>query len=50
MVIDMVERARVAGAELIYLIARADDSPKDMYRKLGFQVEFGFDVWLRLPR
>jgi ribosomal protein S18 acetylase RimI-like enzyme len=50
MVVDMVQRARAAGAELIYLVARADDSPKDMYRKLGFHVEFGFDVWLRLPR
>jgi ribosomal protein S18 acetylase RimI-like enzyme len=50
MVVAAVERARAAGAELIYLIARADDSPKDMYRKLGFHVEFGFDVWLRLPR
>jgi ribosomal protein S18 acetylase RimI-like enzyme len=50
MVIDMIQRARAAGCDLIYLIARADDSPKDMYRKLGFHVEFGFDVWLRLPR
>jgi ribosomal protein S18 acetylase RimI-like enzyme len=50
MVIAMIERARAAGCDLIYLIARADDSPKDMYRKLGFHVELGFDVWLRLPR
>lgn len=50
LVVDMVDRARSAGADLIYLIARADDSPKDMYRKLGFKVELGFDVWLRLPR
>ena len=50
MVVEMVRRARERGAELVYLIARADDSPKDMYRKLGFSVEFGFDVWLRLPR
>jgi ribosomal protein S18 acetylase RimI-like enzyme len=50
MVLDMVARARAARADLVYLVARADDSPKDMYRKLGFQVEFGFDVWLRLPR
>jgi hypothetical protein len=34
----------------VYLIARADDSPKEMYKKLGFRVELGFDVWLRLPR
>jgi ribosomal protein S18 acetylase RimI-like enzyme len=50
MVLEMVERARAGGADLVYLIARADDSPKDMYRKLGFHVELGFDVWLRLPR
>lgn len=54
MVLDMIERARGSasgtGSDLIYLIARADDSPKEMYRKLGFRVELGFDVWLRLPR
>jgi ribosomal protein S18 acetylase RimI-like enzyme len=50
MVVDMVERARARSAELIYLIARADDSPKEMYQKLGFRAELGFDVWLRLPR
>jgi ribosomal protein S18 acetylase RimI-like enzyme len=50
LVIESVERARAAGADLVYLVARADDSPKDMYRKLGFHAELGFDVWLRLPR
>ena len=50
LVIDTVERALAAGAELVYLIARADDSPREMYRKLGFHAELGFDVWLRLPR
>jgi ribosomal protein S18 acetylase RimI-like enzyme len=50
LVVDAVERARHAGAQLVYLIARADDSPKDMYRKIGFHVEMSFDVWLRLPR
>jgi ribosomal protein S18 acetylase RimI-like enzyme len=50
LVVDMVERARELGADLVYLLTRADDSPKDMYRKLGFETEFGFDVWLRLPR
>jgi ribosomal protein S18 acetylase RimI-like enzyme len=50
MVTDMIERARVQRADVIYLIARADDSPKDMYRKLGFETELAFDVWLRLPR
>ena len=50
MVLDIVDRARADRAEIVYLIARADDSPKEMYRKLGFRVEFAFDVWLRLPR
>jgi ribosomal protein S18 acetylase RimI-like enzyme len=50
MVLDMMERARQRRADLVYLIARADDSPKEMYKKLGFRVELGFDVWLRLPR
>ena len=44
------KRAQASGADLVYLIARAEDSPKDMYRKLGFHAELGFDVWLRLPR
>jgi ribosomal protein S18 acetylase RimI-like enzyme len=50
MVADLVERAQNEGVSLLYLIARADDSPKDMYRKLGFHVLAGFDVFLRLPR
>jgi ribosomal protein S18 acetylase RimI-like enzyme len=50
MVLDLIERARARRAEVIYLVARADDSPKEMYKKLGFRVELGFDVWLRLPR
>src|SRR5262249_45974226 len=50
LVLDTVERAQAGGADLVYLIARAEDSPKDMYRKLGFHAELGFDVWLRLPR
>jgi ribosomal protein S18 acetylase RimI-like enzyme len=59
MVVDMVDRARrprhhgddgAEPAELVYLIARADDTPKDLYRRIGFRVEIGFDVWLRLPR
>lgn len=49
MVVRLAERARAAGCDLTYLIARAADTPKDMYRKLGFAVAFGFDVWLRPP-
>lgn len=50
LVLGVVERARALGADLIYLVARADDSPQQMYCKLGFEVCFGFDVWLRPPR
>jgi ribosomal protein S18 acetylase RimI-like enzyme len=49
MVVALAERARTAGCDLIYLVARAGDTPKEMYRKLGFAVSFGFDVWLRPP-
>lgn len=49
MVVEMVERARARSAELIYLVTRADDTPKELYRKIGFRIELGFDVWLRLP-
>jgi GNAT superfamily N-acetyltransferase len=50
MVSGIVDRLRAAGADIVYLIARADDTPKDLYRTLGFAVERGFDIWLRLPR
>ena len=49
MVVRLVERARAAQSDLVYLVARAADTPKDMYRKFGFAVAFGFDVWLRPP-
>jgi ribosomal protein S18 acetylase RimI-like enzyme len=49
LVISAVRWARRRGAELIYLLARADDSPQELYRKIGFTGVFGFDVWLRLP-
>jgi ribosomal protein S18 acetylase RimI-like enzyme len=42
-----IARARAAAADLIYLIARADDSPRAIYERIGFRVELGFDVWLR---
>jgi GNAT superfamily N-acetyltransferase len=50
LVLGAVDRARARGADLIYLVARADDWPREMYARLGFRVELGFDVWLRLPR
>jgi ribosomal protein S18 acetylase RimI-like enzyme len=31
-----VEEARRAGAEFVFLVAHADDWPKEMYRRLGF--------------
>jgi ribosomal protein S18 acetylase RimI-like enzyme len=42
-----VARGRAADADLVYLIARADGSPRTLYERLGFRVELGFDVWLR---
>jgi hypothetical protein len=50
MVVTLAERAFAAGCDLVYLLARADDTPKEMYRKFGFEVSFGFEVWLRPPR
>jgi ribosomal protein S18 acetylase RimI-like enzyme len=35
-VLRAVEEARAAGAELIFLVADAEDWPKDLYRRLGF--------------
>ena len=49
MVVTLANHARAAGCDLIYLLSRAADTPKDLYRKLGFEVLFGFDVWLRPP-
>ena len=49
LVITLYEKARSAGCDLIYLVARADDTPKEMYRKFGFELAFPFEVWLRPP-
>lgn len=35
-VLRAVEEARAAGAELVFLVADADDWPKELYRRLGF--------------
>lgn len=35
-VLRAVHEARAAGAELIFLVADAEDWPKELYRKLGF--------------
>lgn len=50
MVVTLAERALAAGCDLVYLLARADDTPKEMYRKLGFETAFAFETWLRPPR
>ena len=49
MVGKLCGKLRDAGCDVVYLLARADDSPKEMYRKFGFEVAFAFDVWLRPP-
>jgi GNAT superfamily N-acetyltransferase len=49
LVLTLAEKAREAGCDLIYLVARADDTPKDMYRKFGFHPATAIDIWLRPP-
>jgi ribosomal protein S18 acetylase RimI-like enzyme len=44
-VLRAVEEARAAGAELVFLVADADDWPKELYRRLGFD-EIGANVKL----
>ncbi|MDP9393173.1 MAG: GNAT family N-acetyltransferase, partial [Actinomycetota bacterium] len=36
LVVEAVRRARSAGAELVFLVAEADDWPEKLYRRLGF--------------
>ena len=38
LVLDAVDRARAAGAELVFLVADEDDWPQQLYRRLGFTV------------
>jgi ribosomal protein S18 acetylase RimI-like enzyme len=40
-VVRAVEEARAAGADLVFLVADAEDWPKELYRRLGFD-EVGF--------
>jgi ribosomal protein S18 acetylase RimI-like enzyme len=49
MVLRAAELARARGDDLVYLIARADDRPKTLYQRLGFEVVYAFDCWLRAP-
>lgn len=44
-VLRAVEEARAGGAELVFLVADAEDWPKDLYRRLGFD-EIGANVKL----
>jgi GNAT superfamily N-acetyltransferase len=46
LVLDTVRRARDWGADLVFLIADAEDWPQELYRRLGF-VDLGRTVSLR---
>jgi ribosomal protein S18 acetylase RimI-like enzyme len=35
-ILQAIEQARVAGADFVFLVADAEDWPKELYRKLGF--------------
>ncbi len=48
-VLHAVEKARAAGAELVFLVADADDWPKELYRRLGFE-EIGANIKLLRPK
>jgi ribosomal protein S18 acetylase RimI-like enzyme len=48
-VVVAVQEARRAGADLVFLFAEADDWPKELYRRLGFD-ELGHYVKLFVPR
>jgi ribosomal protein S18 acetylase RimI-like enzyme len=36
-VLRAVHEARAAGARLVFLVADAEDWPKELYRRLGFE-------------
>lgn len=42
-------RERAAGASTVFLVAGADDWPRQLYTRLGFDVTDRHDVWTRLP-
>jgi ribosomal protein S18 acetylase RimI-like enzyme len=35
-ILEAIEQARVSGADFVFLVADAEDWPKELYRKLGF--------------
>lgn len=41
------EQATAAGAHTVFLVAEADDWPKDLYARLGFDVTATHTVWSR---
>jgi ribosomal protein S18 acetylase RimI-like enzyme len=45
-----VEEARVAGADFVFLVAHADDWPREMYRRLGFDVAGDYYKFARSAR
>jgi ribosomal protein S18 acetylase RimI-like enzyme len=47
-VLRAVEEARAVGADLVFLVADAEDWPKELYRRLGFD-EIGATVKLLRP-
>jgi len=44
-----IDAARLAGAELVFLQAEEDDWPKELYRRLGFDVIGATHVFIRPP-
>lgn len=48
-VLRAIEEAKAAGARLIFLVADANDWPKDMYMKLGFQPVGRIYEYSKLP-
>ncbi len=44
-----IETARLAGARLVFLQAEEEDWPKELYRKLGFDVVGATHVFTRAP-
>jgi ribosomal protein S18 acetylase RimI-like enzyme len=46
---DAVRRAQTAGADLVFLVADADDWPADLYRRLGFEDLGRTALYIRSP-
>jgi ribosomal protein S18 acetylase RimI-like enzyme len=48
-VLRAVEEARLVGADLVFLVARADDWPHELYRRLGFDEIGRYVKFQKLP-